>query len=129
MKKSLIKEKSYEFALAIIRLYKNLFKQNEFILSKQVLKAGTSIGANVEEALAGQSRADFLAKMSIASKEERETSYWLRLLRDSEIISKNEIDPLLTEAEVIANILTAIVKTTQNSFLSNTVIHNSKLKI
>lgn len=113
MKKSLIKEKSYEFALAIIRLYKTLLKQNEFILSKQVLKAGTSIGANVEEALAGQSRADFLAKMSIASKEARETSYWLRLLRDSEIISKNEIDPLLAEAEAITNILTAIVKTTQ----------------
>ena len=117
MKKSLIKEKSYEFALAIIRLYKTLLKQNEYVLSKQVLKAGTSIGANVEEALAGQSRADFLAKMSIASKEAREINYWLRLLRDSEIIAKTEIDPLLAEAESITNILTAIVKTTQNSKL------------
>jgi len=115
MKKSLIKEKSYEFALQIISLYKTLLKQNEYVLSKQVLKAGTSIGANVEEALAGQSRADFLAKMSIASKEARETNYWLRLLRDSEIIAKTEIDPLMAEAESITNILTAIVKTTQNS--------------
>ena len=84
------KEKSYSFALQIIRLYKSLLKQNEFVLSKQLLRSGTSIGANVEEALAGQSRADFLSKMSIASKEARETHYWLRLIRDSETISKTE---------------------------------------
>jgi len=115
MKTSLIKEKSYLFALAIVGLYKTLLKQNEFVLSKQLLKSGTSIGANVEEALAGQSRADFLSKMSIASKEARETNYWLRLLGDSEIVSKTETDPLLAESELIANILSAIVKTTQNS--------------
>ena len=121
MKQSLIKEKSYSFALQIIRLYKSLLKQNEFILSKQLLRSGTSIGANIEEALAGQSRADFLAKMSIASKEARETNYWLRLIRDSETISKNEVEPLLTESESIAKILTSIVKTT--------AINNSELKI
>ena len=88
-----------------------------------MLKSGTSIGANVEEALAGQSRADFLSKMSIASKEARETNYWLRLLKDSGIISKTEIEPLLAESESIANILTSIVKTTaQNK-------NNSKPKI
>ena len=112
MKQSLIKEKSYSFALQIIRLYKSLLKQNEFVLSKQLLRSGTSIGANVEEALAGQSRADFLSKMSIASKEARETHYWLRLIRDSETISKTEVEPLLTESESIAKILTSIVKTT-----------------
>ena len=112
MTKSLIKEKSYFFALKIIGLYKTLLKQNEFVLSKQLLKSGTSIGANVEEALAGQSRADFLSKMSIASKEARETNYWIRLLRDSKIISKTEIEPLLADSESIANILTSIVKTT-----------------
>src|SRR3990170_1656574 len=112
MKQSLIKEKSYSFALQVIGLYKVVLKHNEFVLSKQLLRAGTSIGANVEEALAGQSRADFLSKMSIASKEARETNYWLRLLRDSEIISKTEIEPLLAESESIANILTSIVKTT-----------------
>ena len=119
----LIKDKSYCFALEIIGLYKILLKQNEFVLSKQLLKSGTSIGANVEEALAGQSRADFLSKMSIASKEARETNYWLRLLKDSGIISKTEIEPLLAESESIANILTSIVKTTaQNK-------NNSKPKI
>ncbi len=115
MKKSLIKEKSYKFALQIIALYKTLLKQNEFVLSKQLLKSGTSVGANVEEALAGQSRADFLAKMSIASKEARETNYWLRLLRDSEMLLKTQIEPLLAESEAITSILTAIVKTTQSS--------------
>ncbi len=123
MAESLIKDKSYCFALEIIGLYKVLLKQNEFVLSKQLLKSGTSIGANVEEALAGQSRADFLSKMSIASKEARETNYWLRLLKDSGIISKTEIEPLLAESEAIANILTSIVKTTaQNK-------NNSKPKI
>lgn len=112
MKQSLIKEKSYSFALQIIRLYKSLLKQNEFVLSKQLLRSGTSIGANVEEALAGQSRADFLSKMSIASKEARETHYWLRLIRDSETIFKTEVEPLLTESESIVKILTSIVKTT-----------------
>ena len=115
MTKSLIKEKIYLFALEIIGLYKILLKRNEYVLSKQLLKSGTSIGANVEEALAGQSRADFLSKMSITSKEARETNYWLRLLKDSGIISKNEIEPLLAESESIANIITSIVKTTQNS--------------
>ncbi len=120
MKQSLIKEKSYTFALQIIGLYKVLLKQNEFVLSKQLLRSGTSIGANVEEALAGQSRADFLSKMSIASKEARETNYWLRLIRDSKTISKSKVEPLLTESESIANILTSIVKTTG--------LNNSKLK-
>ena|SRR3990170_5911781 len=120
MKQSLIKEKSYSFALQVIGLYKELLIQNEFVLSKQLLRSGTSIGANVEEALAGQSRADFLSKMSIASKEARETNYWLRLIRDSKIISKSKVEPLLTEFESIANILTSIVKTTG--------INNSKLK-
>ena len=123
MATSLIKDKSYCFALKIIGLYKVLLKQNEFILSKQLLKSGTSIGANVEEALAGQSRADFLSKMSIASKEARETNYWLRLLKDSGIISKTEIEPLLAESESIAKILTSIVKTTSQNK------NNSKPKI
>ena len=123
MAASLIKDKSYCFALEMIGLYKILLKQNEFVLSKQLLKSGTSIGANVEEALAGQSRADFLSKMSIASKEARETNYWPRLLKDSGIIPKTEIEPLLAESESIANILTSIVKTTaQNK-------NNSKPKI
>ncbi len=111
MKENLIQQKSYDFALKIIALYRNLVKTNEFVLSKQLLRSGTSIGANVSEAQAGQSRADFVSKISIASKEARETCYWLRLLRDSNTISKSEADLLLSEAESIVNILTSIVKT------------------
>ena len=115
VKKSLVKEKSYSFALRIIELYRDLAKQHEFVLWKQLLRSGTSIGANVEEALAGQSRADFMSKMAIASKEARETNYWLRLLRDSKSIGNSEVATLLAESASLINILTAIVKTTQNS--------------
>ena len=116
MRENVIREKSYDFALQIIALYRKLLKEKEFILSKQMLRSGTSIGANVEEAQAAQSRADFISKMSISSKEARETCYWLRLLRDSKTIGKGEADLLLTEAESIANILTSIVKTSKNQF-------------
>ncbi|NQV77319.1 MAG: four helix bundle protein, partial [Lutibacter sp.] len=71
MSESIIKEKSFQFSLKIIRLYKELLSENEYILSKQLLRSGTSIGANIEEALAGQSKKDFIAKMSISSKEAR----------------------------------------------------------
>ena len=111
MKDNVIQKKSYEFSLQIIILYRKLCNANEFVLSKQVLRSGTSIGANIEEALAGQSKADFVSKMSIASKEARETNYWLRLLRDSGIVDKAEIGPLLAESESIINILTSIIKT------------------
>jgi four helix bundle protein len=110
---NIIQKKSYDFALQIIDIYRKLCKANEFVLSKQILRSGTSIGANVEEAQAAQSRADFVSKMSIASKEARETCYWLRLLRDSNTIEKYEADSLLSEAVSIVNILTTIVKTSK----------------
>lgn len=112
MKENLIKDKSYRFALSIIDLYKILVAQKEYVMSKQLLKAGTSIGANVEEALAGQSRADFLSKMSIASKEAREARYWLHLLRDSNTLDTEHFTHLIQESESLINILTSIVKTT-----------------
>jgi len=84
-KPNLIKDKSYQFALRIIFLYRQMQGENEYVLSKQLLRAGTSIGANVEEASAAQSRKDFAAKMAISSKEARETHYWLRLIRDSQL--------------------------------------------
>jgi four helix bundle protein len=111
MKENLIQQKSFDFALRMVQLYRELVKGSEFILSKQVLRSGTSIGANVAEAQAAQSKADFISKMSIASKEARETCYWLRLLRDSKTLEKCAVDPLLYEAEAIVNILTSIVKT------------------
>ena len=112
-KPNVIQEKSYRFALRIIGLYKHMHNQNEFILSKQIVRSGTSIGANVEEATAAQSRKDFISKMSIASKEARETKYWLRLIRDSSIVELNDLTELIEECGEIVRILTSIVKTTE----------------
>ena len=98
-KTNLIRERSYHFGLKVIRLYHTLSKQGEFILSKQLVRSGTSIGANVEEALAAQSRKDFISKMSIASKEARETNYWIRLLRDSGVYGEIDFSGLLDESD------------------------------
>ena len=111
---NIIVEKSFNFSLLVISLYKKLIESHEYVLSKQLLRSATSIGANVEEAIARQSRRDFIAKMSIASKEARETKYWIRLLERSEFI-KYDYEMLLREIEEIINILTAIVKTSQQS--------------
>ena len=118
MKESIIRNKSFQFSLKIIQLYKKLLNEKEFIISKQLLKSGTSIGANIEEGLAGQSKKDFIAKMSISSKEARETKYWLRLLKESEITSIN-VDNLLLDIEEIIRMLTSIVKTSQNNLTKN----------
>jgi four helix bundle protein len=123
MSKSVIREKSFLFALEIIELFKKLQAGHEYILSKQLLRSGTSIGANVEEALAGQSRRDFLAKMAVASKEARETRYWLVLLQESSL-AKIELNPALKSIDELIRILTSIVKTTAE----NPAIQNSKLK-
>ena len=112
-KSATIRERAYAFSLDIIRLYQQIKAQNEFVLSKQVLRSGTSIGANIEEASAAQSRKDFISKMSVASKEARETLYWLRLLRDSNICTDKELAGTIDESKQIINMLTAIVKTTQ----------------
>ena len=112
-KSNIIKEKTYQFALDIINLYRTMQKQNEFVLSKQLVRSGTSIGANVEEASAAQSRKDFISKMAISSKEARETSYWLRLFRNSKLCDKIDYSELIKESEEIIKILTSIVKTSQ----------------
>jgi four helix bundle protein len=105
-------EKSYNFAIEVIELYKNMTAQKEFVLSKQLLRSGTSIGANVEEAQAGQSRSDFLHKMSMACKEARETRYWLRLLDKSQLC-KVDCAALLEGAEELLRLLNSIIKTTR----------------
>ena len=112
-----ILELSYNFSLQIINLYKILIQRKEYVISKQLLKSGTSIGANIEEAVAGQSRKDFITKMAIASKEARETRYWLRLLEKSKLVDLNYSVYLLS-VEHIINILTKIVKTSQTSSLN-----------
>ena len=87
MKSNIILKESYAFAVRIVKLYLYLYKEKkEFVLSKQILRSGTSIGANAEEAVGGISKKDFWAKMSIAYKEARETEYWLRLLNDTDIL-------------------------------------------
>ncbi len=111
MGESIIQQKSFAFALEIIRLYRELKRKGEHVLSRQVLRSGTSIGANVEEASAGQSRKDFLAKVAIASKEARETRYWLRLLQKSQLV-KIDVSSALDQVDELIRILTAIVKTT-----------------
>lgn len=112
MKDNLIQTKSFEFSLSIISLYRLLQKEREYIISKQVLRSATSIGANIEEAIGGQSKRDFLAKFSISLKEARETRYWLKLLQESEI---TEIDVSAHQKQIleIVNILSSIVKTTR----------------
>lgn len=122
MKSSIVKDKSYAFALRIVALSKWLRESKEFEIARQILRSGTAIGSNVEEGLAGISRADFISKMSIASKEARETHYWLRLLRDSKIVPDSKIKSLEAESLELLRILTAIVKTSQSNS------SNSKLK-
>ncbi len=116
-KNNLIQDKTFNFSLMTIELYKKLIAKKEFVISKQLLRSGTSIGANVEEALAGQTKKDFIAKMAIASKESRETSYWLRLLQASNIVNLS-YEKCLSEINEIINILTAIVKTSQSKIYS-----------
>lgn len=111
-----IRKLSYGFALKIIELYKYLVSKNEFILSKQILRCGTSIGANVEEAQAGQTKKDFTAKMSIAAKEARETNYWLNLLKESGYTNGfNNESTLIQDLNLIIKTLTKIVKTSQQN--------------
>jgi len=112
-KNNVIREKSFLFALSIITFYKKLSAKREYVIGNPLLKSGTSIGANIEEALAAQSRKDFLHKMSLASKKGRETKYWLRLIAQGKIM---KVSPdLFMEIEEINSILTSIVKTTADS--------------
>ncbi len=115
MKDSIVSQKSFDFALRIINLYKYL-KDNkkEFILSKQLLRSGTSIGANVQEALGGQSKKDFISKFSIAYKESLETLYWINLLNKSNFINQNQSSSLINDCEEIIKIITKIIKTSKN---------------
>ncbi len=117
--KSIVKEKSYDFAVEIIRFCTDLKNHKHYEITGQLLRSGTSIGANIEESLAACSQKDFFAKMSIASKEARETHYWLRLIRDSKISKNNELSQLILLSEELIKILTSIVKTGYTKNLNN----------
>jgi len=109
---NIVRQKSYAFALRIIKLYKFLCEnKREYVLSKQILRCGTSIGANIEEAIGAQSKKDFNAKMTIAYKESRETHYWLRLLKDSDYLTENEFNSILADCEELLKIIGSIIKT------------------
>jgi len=112
MKDNILLQKSKQFALDIIRLYQLLQKDNEFILSKQVLRSGTSIGANIHEAVVGQSKRDFFSKICIALKEANETIYWLELLQESQL-SQIDVSKYRSDCDEITRILAATKKTTQ----------------
>ncbi|MBR0101379.1 MAG: four helix bundle protein [Treponema sp.] len=111
----MIGEKSKKFAIKIIKLYKILSDtKHEYVLSKQILKSGTSIGANVCEAQCGQSKADFYAKMYIAYKESSETKYWLELLHETNYISQEQFEELNSDNQEILRILAKITKNQKN---------------
>ena len=116
MKESIIKIKSKAFALRIIKLYQYLNEtalRKEYVLSKQVLRSGTSIGANVKEGLRGQSRPDFKSKMAIALKEACETEYWLELLHETGYIDNESFNSIIEDNRELIRILTSIVKNTK----------------
>lgn len=120
MKENIISTKSYVFALRIIKAYKYLSTdKKEFILSKQLLRSGTAIGALVREAEHGQSRADFLNKMNIALKEANETEYWLSLLKDSDYIENNVYLSIQENCSEIIKLLICIVRSTKESLKKN----------
>ncbi len=116
--KSIVGKKSYDFALCIIDLYRELISnQKEYVLSKQVLRSGTSIGANINEALAAESKKDFVHKLSIAVKEARETYYWLNLLKDSKYISSEKFGEFGPKGDELIKMLNSIILTTKEKYL------------
>ena len=115
MNKNIVKEKSFDFAIKIVNLYKYLKNEkNEFVLSKQILRSGTSIGANINEAQQGQSKKDFLMKMNIALKECTETKYWIELLSATHYIDTEQKESIIKDCIELEKLLTSIVKTIRN---------------
>ncbi len=116
MAESIIAEKTYRFSIRIVKIHLHLCKEDRdvYSISRQLLRSGTSIGANVEEALGGHTEKDFSAKMSIAYKESRETRYWLRLLRDCDLIDHSMACSFLKDVDEIIRITGSIIKTVKN---------------
>lgn len=113
---NIVQIKSYAFAIRIVKVYQFLSNEKkEFVLSKQLLRCGTSIGANIEEAIGGQSEKDFFAKLTISYKEARETHYWIRLLKDTDYLTKEQSESLLSDVTELLKIIGSIQKTLRNS--------------
>ncbi len=114
MKENVVKDKSFALAVRIINLYKILTQEKkEYVMSKQLLRCGTSVGANIEEAIGGISKKDFRAKMSISYKEIRETIYWLRLLQATDYLEKQDFDSLFNDADELGKLLYTIIKSSK----------------
>ena len=116
-KRNVIKEKSFLFAIEIVGLYKVLAERKEFVLSKQVLRSGTSIGANIREAEHAQSKADFIHKLSISLKEANETEYWLDLLYETKYINQIEFENIKPKIIELLKLLTSIINTSKSKYL------------
>ena len=115
-RKNIVAEKSLDFAVRVVNMYRILKnRRKETVISKQVLRSGTSIGANVREALSAQSTADFLSKLSIALKECSETGYWLDLLHRTNLLTKLEYDSISSDCSELFALLTSIIKTTKRN--------------
>ena len=113
---NIVEQKSFSFAVRVVRLYKHLCaSKKEYTLSKQLLRSGTSIGANIAEAQQAQSRADFIAKLSIALKETTETKYWLRLLCATDYLTETEVDSILHDCIELEKLLVSILKTAKST--------------
>lgn len=113
-KPNVIKDKSFEFAVRIVNLYKFLaFQKSEFVLSKQLLKSGTSIGANIEEALGSQSNKEFISKLHISYREAKESLYWLKLLYKTDFINEKEFISLSKDCEELIMIIVSIIKSSK----------------
>jgi len=114
-KENIVLDKSFAFAVRVVKLYKYLCEEKkEYVLSKQILRCGTSIGANIEESIGGQSDKDFLSKLEIAFKEARETAYWVRLLAATEYITQEQADSLMSDTEELKKILAKIILTVKS---------------
>jgi len=117
---NVLKEKSYHFAIRVVKLYQFLKdEKKEFTLSKQILRSGTSIGANVEEAIGAQSQKDFFMKLNIVYKESRETHYWLRILHDTNYIDDKQFNSIINDCEELLKITGTIIKTMKSKLFPN----------
>lgn len=115
MKENVVKDKSYSFAIQVIELYKILIEKKEFVLSKQLLRSGTAVGALIQEAEHAESKKDFIHKLSISLKEANETTYWLNLLFDTKYISKDEFDKIHNLNIELVRLLVTIIKSSKNN--------------
>jgi len=116
MNDNVLVDKSFKFAIRVVKLYKYLCdSKKEYILSKQLLRSGTSIGANINESQEAQSKADFISKLSISLKEARESKYWIELLKETDYLSENEANSIIEDLVEILKLLTSIIKSTKQN--------------